>query len=302
MKQKHLFRFALKNVPEGEGTERARALSAELERADEFLARDFALHVAPVDYGQRQSAAYYENARDAAFQLGNSVHVKPGIATHWSNFSATGILPYLIPSLPKAHPFTSSALEKAIRAAGYEGYLHPHDSLSEGGQFVTGEKFCLVTDSYYAPAVRRVAKLTGTPTYQVHSFTSIWHEHIDGDYAVVDDALLLYTSLPVGRPVPAQPRFSDHEEIMRHRGLVSTRHKLERITEETGYELRTYRDKEDNNLGINLLTAEGTVFTTGIHPEEKRFLESRGIRVTEIPLRHTTPGEGLRCLYAELAF
>lgn len=308
MAQKHLFRFALENIPEGtddrsrDHNERRRALFEELKAVDDILSKYFPIHVVPVDFEERQAEGYHEYARDAILQIGNRVYVKPKIATFRSNFE----LAVLFTKLSK-FPFLRSKMEKEIRAIGYRGFLHPR-KFPEGGQLVLGGKFGLVSDNFRFPSA--YSGLAKIPVYPVHSF-GLMDSHIDGDYGILDDAGILYSTIDV-ESSPAAPETANPLDAEFDKGYVTTKKSLEEIALTTGYEIRPYRDRKIpdtgdiytdlavGTLGINFLTNEGRLFTSGMHPEEQDFLKAKGIEVIEVSLLHTNPGAGLRCCYGEL--
>ncbi len=310
--QKHLFRFALENIPEvaedgplRDTYRRTRALSKELKRADDVLAKCFPLHVVSVDFEERMQEGYSAYARDVIIQIGKDVYVKPRIATFWSNYS-----PWL-PFLPKLYPFASSKLEKAIRRAGYDGRLVPSEA-PDGGQIVIGDKFGLISDVYSQKDSLKLAKQAKKPFYRVHSFTSVQNAHIDGDYGVLDEARIIYAS-QISREIPAEQELDPYEYDQK---LFDDCRTLDKLASEKGYELRRYEDrpfvhkKGKRNLealmaiinGINFLTNNGRLFTKSIHPKETKYLKAKGIEAVEIPLVNTSPGAGLRCVYGEIAF
>lgn len=314
MSQRHLFRFSLENIPETEDTRRIRKCSEELDRADEVLARRFQVHTVPVRFEERRAEGYMEYARDTMVQIGGMTFVKPEISKFLSNLSLTGVLG-LLPWVPQIYPFSHSKFEREVRRAGYKGGLIPSQWLSEGGQFVVGNKFCLVSDVYFEDphnirTMQRIARLTRKSVYPVHSFTSIAHGHIDCDYGIVDDIGVIYTFLRLG-PVLNKPESDNELDIELYKGVVNSRRVLDEIASEHDYKLRWFRINEksfdlaedrswNSSHGINFLTSNGTLFTTSILPKEKRYLQKHGIEVIEIPLRYVTPRAGLRCVYAEL--
>ncbi|MBI4014755.1 MAG: hypothetical protein HY365_02250 [Candidatus Aenigmarchaeota archaeon] len=304
MRQKHLFRFALKDIQDSKDTARVRGLSEELKRADETLSRHFQVHTIPIEYEEREK--YHEYARDAMTQWKNAVYVKPPVNIFLSNYAR------IVPGIHKIFPHDSPELPREIRRAGYRGILLPGECMSEGGQFVMGDKFCLATDVYFndKSAVKSLQRRAGKPVLPVYSFTSISHAHIDCDYAIVDDIRTLYTSLDMNA-ICAESELSDPLSLAIHAGEVNSRRTLGRIASEHGYDVRKYRMSEEpfpetsngrypNINGLNLLTGDGAIFTTNVHPGEKAYLQKRGIEVVVIPLGHTTPGAGLRCVYGEI--
>jgi len=264
MPQKHLFRFSFKNQKRIAITEEfahLMALEEELKNADDILSKSFPLHTIPVDFEGRDDKGYDEYTRDAMQQFGNIVYVRP----------------------------ETRKLEIAIRKAGYRSRIVRNKHMSEGGQVVDGNKFCLVSDIIKSEIISRIANDASMPVYPIHSFTSPYHSHIDCDYGIVDAARILYTTLRIGPEL-----YLGEPEDTSRRILYS-------IAAETDYQPRKYLNGRHPN-GINFITSDNALFTTGMHHEEIIHLKTHGIEVVEIPLRHVAAGAGLRCVYGEATF
>lgn len=267
MPKKHLFRFSFRNQKKTppiinlKDTAYLMALDEELKSADDILAKSFPLYVIPVDLNlDLVNASYDEYTRDEMQQLGDIIYI-------W---------------------LESRKLRMAIRQAGYKKRVVRSEQMSEGGRFVAGNRFCLLSDVFPKEVIFDVSQNEKKPVYSVHSFTSVLYNHIDCDYGIVDDAEILYASrLLWDTPISISE--------------ASSRNTLDTIASETGYQIRMYPNGEHRN-GINFITGSGKIFTTGISPEERAYLRGRGIEVVEIPLRRTASGAGLRCAYGEAVF
>lgn len=266
MPKKHLFRFSFRNqkrTPPINVKDAAylMALEEELKRADDILAKYFPLYVIPIDLNLDLVNAHYdEYTRDEMQQLGDIIYIWLG----------------------------STKLSRAIRKAGYKKRVVRSEQMSEGGRFVAGNMFCLVSDVFPGEIISSIAEDVQKPVYPVRSFTSALHNHIDCDYGIVDDAEILYAS-----PMLWTAPISESEAV--------SRNTLDTIASETGYQIRMYPNGEHRN-GINFITGDGALFTVGMDEKEKAYLQKRVIEVVEIPLRRTASGAGLRCAYGEAVF
>ncbi|PIN86388.1 hypothetical protein COV19_04880 [Candidatus Woesearchaeota archaeon CG10_big_fil_rev_8_21_14_0_10_44_13] len=205
--------------------------------------------------------------------------------------------------------------------------------LSEGGKYVIGNEFVLISN-FFKPMkggildipseepgplggprldiekhdkillnyVQRIKDMSlGKEVYIVPSLTSTNGDHIDCDYSIIDSLRVIYTS----------PN-AFHEEY-------GTKEKLEKIAERHNFDLRLYKNCEEeigkidkdagfdvffkerakHTNGINSIINNGTLLTGAIHSEEKEYLESRGLKVIVAPLGDVDIGAGLRCVYGE---
>ena len=59
-----------------------------------------------------------------------------------------------------------------------------------------------------------------------------------------------------------------------------------------------YYDSFKRLHGINFIV-DNALLTGAIHPEERSYLQGKGMEVVKVPLGKLTPGAGLRCIYGE---
>jgi hypothetical protein len=182
---------------------------------------------------------------------------------------------------------------------------HPPFSYSEGGLFVFGDEFILVSGFFeqFAEKIQRVAKKGGldVPVYFLPSLTSTYKEHIDCDYQVINQLKLIYGSGHVFH--------KDNKDAIR---------KLEQIAKRHGFDIRKYEsseeappeeeidyDRKDHSEiarkfnGINSIVLKDKLLTSSIHPKEAKYLKKRGLDAIIVPLGDVCPGAGLRCVYGE---
>src|SRR3989338_4715439 len=114
-------------------------------------------------------------------------------------------------------------LEVLLSEAGYDKSLCIDDVLSEGGLFVAGREFILISGSYKSQqkAVKQALKRLGIniPVYFLQPSQPT--THIDCEYGISDSARVLYI----------QPGISFYNRI-----------KLAKIANRHNFELREYRD------------------------------------------------------------
>ena len=61
----------------------------------------------------------------------------------------------------------------------------------------------------------------------------------------------------------------------------------------------SYYDLFLKMTGINFILNGSRLFTGFIHPEEKEFLQSKGLEAKVVPTGKVNCGAGLRCIYGE---
>jgi len=293
--KKHLFRIQRTDFKNKEDSREIEEYSNH-EETDKALSQYFPLHVleVPEETFTRKDLSVY--GRDLATEWGNTLYVKPRL---------------LNPILPRTF---SSPFKKVLKRTGFDKKVVPHEILSEGGMFVFGEEFLLLSDDLikHKEALEKLARNNGLnqPLYFVPSLTSLWHGHIDCDYQILDAPKILYVSHNVIYEIGQ----NDGEHI---------RATLEEITSNHGFELREFKTEERNTSndneepttslemleesllksinhtkGINSIV-NGRLFTNSIHPNEEEYLSHRGIKVVKVPIGKMAPGAGLRCLYGE---
>lgn len=311
---KHLFRINLTNP----ATEEERKLVEQVEsfrRSDEELSKHFPVHLLDVSASQaiKEDGTCY--ARDLITEWGNTLFVKPQLI---------GNFPF--------HYFKNSPFKRMMKKEGYKKKILPMKSLSEGGRFVFGEEFVFISNCYgpmpdemkefikkiqpgkYGPVLggqeedididadnHKVQRFIGylkkkIPGKELYFMPTIrgGNTHIDCDYQIIDPLRLIYVSIDLCK---------NSNTIDRIRSEV--KEKLEKIAERHNFELRKYRiiksEESPSGIfnGINSILYNNKFFTGNIHPEEKEYLERRGLEVIVVPLGGVDGGAGLRCVYGE---
>lgn len=195
---------------------------------------------------------------------------------------------------------------------GYGKNIELSEFLSEGGRYIIGKEFVFIPKLYewiwdiLEPELRK--HVGDIPVYFMPSITSFGREHIDCDYQVVDKAKLIYVGSVLYNNKREDCRFACN--------------KLEEIARMHDYDLREYKLPVDCKLlvkddaltyteelvdfirihnGINSIVDDDLMLTGFIHPDEKAFLEQRGMKVVEVPVGMLDPGAGLRCVYGEFS-
>ncbi len=282
---KHLFRVNLAGAfgPKGKMvTDRSDSFRI----SDEAISEQMNVHVLDMPLLEAKEGSISIYGRDNIIEWGDTLYVKPGLAGGDS----------------------SSPFEKMMRNLGYQKHIEPQFTLSEGGLYVFGKEFFLVSD-IFRPELRKkfkkVAKNAGLDVtlYFLPSLTTRDPGHIDCDYQVIDSLRLIYGS----------NRIFSHDEY--YRGV---RKKLEGIARRHNYGLRRYVSSEEDEPtgtidfncenyhdiarkfnGINSIINNGKLLTSSIHPDERKYLKEKGMEVGIIPLGKVAPGAGLRCVYGE---
>jgi N-dimethylarginine dimethylaminohydrolase len=142
--------------------------------------------------------------------------------------------------------------------------------------------------------------------------------HIDCRFNIVDKARIIYLAMG------ARPgTMKEGPNPLKERSFEA----LKIAAEKHGYEIRNFfieEEKIDEKIkepdvlsaaqkfdpdfvgghainGINFITNNDHLFTSIIGNNEKEYLESKGIKVVEVPLKFTYNGAGLRCVYGEIS-
>ena len=256
---------------------------------DNVIAPYMPVHILELDaaYARKRHGGVY--GRDLITEWGNTLFVKPGLLNKIN-------LPWR----------KKSPLEEKLKEIGYDKKVASHEILSEGGLYVIGEEFILISDAYErdADVFEKVIKNTclELPIYFVPSMTSIRGGHIDCDYQIIDTKKILY-----GGHNTFHGDSKDSEKAIKV---------LEKIMEEHDYELREYvfdetEFDEPSGLdfdfkdifcrmnGINFITNNREIFTSSISHEEKRYLHDKNISAFAVPLGDTAAGAGVKCVYGE---
>ena len=201
--------------------------------------------------------------------------------------------------------------EKMMRRLNYEGAIIPHEALSEGGLYIFGKEFILVSDHLEPNAefIRKTAREAGpdVPVYFLPSITSQRHGHIDCDYQFIDSRKLLYASHNVfhGKTEASVHALAKMKEIARRHNywlkeyLTGERNgNYAEMPDEWSLEDAIRADSIRMN-GINLINSANAVLTGSMHSKEKRYLQQHGVESVVVPLGKVGPGAGLRCVYGE---
>lgn len=275
---KKLFRVEFtdpKNRHDEEFIERSQSFRV----SDQALSKHIDVHVLklPMSYAREKKVGMY--GRDRITEWGNLLVINPGLCDN--RFG--GMMDDL----------------------GYKGPGYSDELLSEGGLYVMGKEFILISDNLEQnnDFFKEIMDKSGLniPFYFLPSLTSTSGGHIDCDYQVIDSLRILYAGHN------AMTGDTDKDKKIRKR--------LEDIASKHNYELRLYRHEEvtpshglkiadflgtlaKRTNGINFIT-NGVVLTGAIHPEEKEYLSQKGMETAVIPLGNVSPGAGLRCVYGE---
>jgi hypothetical protein len=219
--------------------------------------------------------------------------------------------------------FKANSFNDFMKKLDYHNEIFPQDSFSEGGCFVFGENFWLISDIFEknSEVISELQKRTDVdiPFYFMPSISSVYNSHIDCDYQMIDKLKLLYINQNI-----TEVRIPEVEKA---------RKRLEDIARMHNYDIREYPslDKEDIALlkkedldideygsavaalsddnykfflkssGINFISTGSLLLTGFIHDKEKEFLESKGLEVKMLPIGKVNCGAGLRCIYGEFS-
>ncbi len=252
MPQKHLFR--IKPIGQAPGVDTK--LLEELERLDDQVSTHFPLHLMEVPADEWFYPKEYSGR--------NTVYSRDFIVDHGGIICAQNILERY------------SEFKRIVRNAGFAGRIIYIPELSEGGCWIFGNSFILVSEK-----LQRYWKVEGVgkPLYLLQA--TFDHGHIDCDYGLIDDLGILYF----------RPDILPDNQTM-----------LQKIASGSGYELRPYSMPYSENInrnGINFISGDGRLLTTYIDSDEREYLERRGLEVLEFPLEHIDSCSGLRCIYGE---
>lgn len=270
---KHLFR------PNFTGDKELAKRSRSFLETDKALAKRIAVHVLNTnDKNLFENISMY--GRDCITEWGDQLAVKPEL-------------------------MQTPAFVEMMQNLGYKKRMVPADFLSEGGRHVLGEEFALISDTLESePEVKKFAD--GLAVHFVPSLTSIGGGHIDCDYQIIDTLKLIYVSHNVMVSESDRSIFRDKKP----------KNKIKEIAKRHGYEIREYRDYFGDierirdstdrihelikrGKGINSIIVGNVLITYDMHPNEKKYLESKGMEVMMVPLGDVSPGAGLRCVYGE---
>ncbi|MCX6815215.1 MAG: hypothetical protein NTY20_06215 [Candidatus Aenigmarchaeota archaeon] len=283
---KHLFRVKFTNPKSGK-QQKAYEKTESFKVSDEAISRYLDVHVLEVPF---QSINYKTDekfisvwGRDNMTEWGNALFIKPRLSRK---------------------PFG-----KMLRKLGYQKDIEPNIPLSEGGCYVFGDEFILISDIFEKSKGKfeKILHNSGLekPAYFVPDLTHTEGGHIDCDYQIIDSLKLIYGSGNV---------FCNGNYEM----FTKARKTLEEIAKRHNYDMRKYESSEDKKIqadiknwekfcselgqkhnGINSIVHDGKLFTGSIHPEEKEYLQERGMDVITVPLGKMNVGSGLRCVYGE---
>jgi len=293
----HLFRinFTYPNINEPDEISLAERLRS-FRETDEAVSSYFNVHVLNIPMSELR-----KNHRGILSMYGRDLITEWGEVLYVSPALLDGLL-------SRFSIFQNSPLRSMMDRMGYDKKIIPMEVASEGGLHIIGREFILLSD-LYLPSRRSFEKIArngglDVPLYFFPSLTSTSGGHIDCDYQIIDSLKLIY---------------GDHNVF---NGLgddfKGARRKLEDIAKRHNYDLREYKSYSDEKQidastddfmyemarqsnGINFLLNGKVLLTSNIHPEEKKFLQKRGLEAVLIPLGKVSPGAGLRCVYGQFS-
>jgi hypothetical protein len=265
---KHLFRpnFTLN----GKLTKRSESFL----KTDRALAKYVNVHTINLDYKQAAGKVSM-HGRDCITEWGDDLAIIPGLM-----------------EIP--------AFIEIMQRLGYKKRIVPTGIYSEGGLYVFGKEFMLISDVVESePALFKEA----AKCLPVHFVTGIsCGGHIDCDYQIIDSLRLIYMSHNVAVSESGRSSWKDKKP----------KSKIEEIAKLYGYEIREYpsydadvpKEQPISEIlkrlnGINSILMNETLLTSSIHPNEKKYLRRSGLEAIVIPLGDVAPGAGLRCMYGE---
>lgn len=298
-----------------------KTVEANRAQVDEVLSRYLPVHTLDMTPEELRKARLSPYGRDNINEIGNVLFAMPTLLRSRKEREA-------------GQPETS--FERLLARIGYarqvEGTFLP---LSDNGRFVLGGSFGLVsTKAGFDDQTEQKVGLK-IPTYEVHQVSAVSGPgiytdygnclvidenvsgHIDCRFNIVDQAKVIYVAMGA-RPGTMKERPNPHKE--------RTFAMLRRAAQRHGYELRDYIVEDERiaeevrdpkvqavfdrfgtkltigyvHNGINFVTYRDHLFTSIIGHGERTYLESRGVKVVEVPLKFTYAGAGLRCTYGEL--
>jgi hypothetical protein len=268
---KNLFRVKFTNPKSGK-QQKAYEKTESFKVSDEAISRYLDVHVLEVPF---QSINYKTDekfisvwGRDNMTEWGNTLFVKPRL---------------------DKKPF-----RKMLRKLGYQKDIEPNVPLSEGGCYVFGDEFILITDAFerFQEKFERILHNAGLEkrAYFVPDLVQSESGHIDCDYQIIDSLKLIYGS---------ENLFCD--KYRSFETVTKARKTLEEIAKKHNYDIRKYQSSRlgQKRNGINSIIHDGRRFTGYIHPEEREYLQGRGMESITVPLGIMNTGSGLRCVYGE---
>lgn len=301
---KNLFRVNLTN-PRNDDEKIVREKTESFSETDKALTPYFSIHVLETPFDLHKESSWY--GRD--------------LITEWD-----GVL-FTKPAL-----FGNPLFKEMMKRLGYKGEIVPHHALSEGGRFILGRDFALISDVYepFRTELEKTMKITGL-NLPLHFVPSVIDTvkyvngagHIDCDYQIVDNLKILYLN---------ENMIGISSELDREAIKIA-----EEIAREYGYDLREYKSFDEkgpkpvieekdvnyfdsasslitippNNYehsgffrkmtGINSILNSSMIFTGSVFPEEESYLRERGMGCVVVPLGNASPMAGLRCIYGEFS-
>ena len=175
--------------------------------------------------------------------------------------------------------------------------------------YVFSSEFILISDRLESQSkdLQKFVRSVGldVPVYFLPSLTSTDGRHIDCDFQAIDPLKLIYGSHNVFQNVGDEKyRFSKGrrmiEEIARKQSFDFREYGLYEDEQEP-IDIESddfYYDSFKRLHGINFIV-DNALLTGAIHPEERSYLQGKGMEVVKVPLGKLTPGAGLRCIYGE---
>jgi len=260
------------------------------------------VHVVSIDYEEKGQEGWLEHARDVMQQVGAGIFINQTPMPSLDDLTQTN------------HPnLRSTKLTRTIEEAGFNGNLLPSFLFSEGGKFIPGSKFWLISDAFgkevagalsldLQMSVYRISPLFEGERIQLENgeIPKKGPDHIDTFYGVVSGARIIYSALPIV-PLTYQTELrvakTKSDTVKKHYlNLLA----LSTIASQHGYELRYFGLIGGQEKGINFIEGEGIIVTNGIKPEEKAHLAKKGIEAIEVTLTNNAGNSGVRCYYAEV--
>ncbi|MFA6088444.1 MAG: hypothetical protein WC755_01145 [Candidatus Woesearchaeota archaeon] len=288
---KHLFRvnFINANTSFKEEVEKK---SASFKVSDDFLSKHFPVHVFDVSltdfcynipiYGRDSMVEWFDT-----LLVKNQLYAYPGFLDYMKNI-------------------------------GYNKHILPSEYLSEGGQFLFGKNFVLVSSIFKKELFDRLFKDV-INTENIHSapfYSNQVQAHIDMDYQLLEEFGIVYYD---------ERLLTKKDEF---RGAATL---LERISEQYCCELRKYPQPSEGIViskkdvrtvngkdiyvpniddythldyfkkfnGINFIVDNYKIFTSHIDEKERNYLKMKGADVFIVPTGLISVGAGIRCVYGE---
>jgi hypothetical protein len=268
---KHLFRLNFTGPKIGK-QQAAYEKTESFKVSDSVISRYLDVHVLEVPF---QSINYKTDekfisvwGRDNIAEWGSTLFIKPGL---------------------DRKPF-----RKMLKELGYQKDIEPDVPLSEGGCYIFGDEFILISDIFerFREKFEKILHNADLEkrAYFVPDLVQSESGHIDCDYQIIDSLKLIYGSENL-----FCEKYGGFETV------AKARKTLEEIAGKHNYDIRKYespkRGKKRN--GINSIIHDNKLFTGSVHPEEGEYLQGRGMDVIRVPLGKMNTGSGLRCVYGE---